>query len=142
IDVWGADDLPLGGRVRRSQIEDALNDAGGAYRRLRRVMDAWNALWFWPLTDRLTTHVVDGEGQQIEPPTLDQWIDALQGLLGRHTGNRRTAGGGNQTLSSGTTWDELGDYEKLDLGFASVSKVDDVLVKHPWLQVCEAVAQE
>src|SRR5699024_9130253 len=95
-----------------------------------------------PLTDRLTTRMIDGEERRIEPPTLDQWIDALQGLLGRHTGNRRTAGGGNQTLSSGTTWDELGDYEKLDLGFASVSKVDDVLAKHPWLQVCEAVAQE
>ncbi|HLS32023.1 MAG TPA: DNA methyltransferase, partial [Brevibacterium sp.] len=72
IDVWGADDLPVGGRVQRHQIEEALNDAGSAYRRLRRVMDAWCALWFWPLTDRLTTVEVDGETKRIEPPTLDQ----------------------------------------------------------------------
>ena len=37
--------------VTREQIEATLNDPNGAYQRLRRVMDAWAALWFWPLTD-------------------------------------------------------------------------------------------
>ncbi|MEK8226479.1 hypothetical protein NKG05_10975 [Oerskovia sp. M15] len=68
VDVWGADDLPTGGAVTREQIEDSLADAKGAYRRLRRVMDAWCALWFWPLTDELTTRTVtadDGAEQQV-----------------------------------------------------------------------------
>ncbi|WP_418606674.1 hypothetical protein [Georgenia sp. SUBG003] len=115
IDVWGADDLPVGGRVQRQQIEDALNDVGSGYRRLRRVMDAWCALWFWPLTESRTTIVVDGERRRVYPPTLDQWIEALQLLLGRHSGNARTARGGDQTLGSVTTWEDLGTYEKLDL---------------------------
>ena len=78
VDVWGADDLPAGGEVTREQIEESLADPSGAYRRLRRVMDAWCALWFWPLTDEIAT--VDGA--QVQPPTLEQWIDALQQLLG------------------------------------------------------------
>ena len=142
IPVWGVDNLPAGGAVQREQIEIALADAKGAYRRLRRVMDAWCALWFWPLTDALTTRTVDGQVERILPPSLAQWIDALQMLLGRHTGKTRTAAGGNQTLGAGTTWDELGDYESLDLGFASALTVDSTLEKHPWLQVCEAVAAQ
>ncbi|WP_366518088.1 DNA methyltransferase, partial [uncultured Georgenia sp.] len=142
IDVWGADDLPVGGRVQRHQIEAALNDAGSAYQRLRRVMDAWCALWFWPLTDRLTTLEIDGETKRIEPPTLDQWIDALQGLLGRHTGSAKATRGHDQTLSAGVSWDELGDYEAFDQLFASVAPVETVLREHPWLCVCEAVAKE
>ena len=39
--------------VTRAEIERKLNDPEGAFQRLRRVMDAWNALWFWPLTDTL-----------------------------------------------------------------------------------------
>ena len=59
--------------VTREQIEATLNDPNGAYQRLRRVMDAWAALWFWPLTDTVG----------VTPPTIDQWIDACQALLGR-----------------------------------------------------------
>ena len=55
IPVWGAGKLPAGGAVQREQIEESLADEAGAYRRLRRVMDAWTALWFWPLTDTMTT---------------------------------------------------------------------------------------
>ena len=53
IPVWGAaSDLPdAAGAVTREEIEASLADPDGAYRRLRRVMDAWCALWFWPLTD-------------------------------------------------------------------------------------------
>ena len=142
IPVWGADGLPSGGAVQREQIEEALADANGAYQRLRRVMDAWCGLWFWPLTDTLTTRTADGQVERILPPSLAHWIDALQMLLGRHTGKPRTSSGGNQTLGAGTTWDELEDYESVDLGFASALPVESVLDKHPWLRVCEAVAAQ
>ena len=49
---------PTGGAVKREQIEAALADADGAYRRLRLIMDAWCALWFWPLTEGSTSVVV------------------------------------------------------------------------------------
>lgn len=140
IPVWGADALPSGGAVRREQIEEALRDASGAHQRLRRVMDAWCALWFWPLTDTLTTREVDGQVERIHPPSLDQWIGALQMLLGRHAGKARTQAGGDQTLSAGTGWDELNHYEDLDRGFASATPVERVLEAHPWLRVCEAIA--
>lgn len=143
IPVWGTDDLKQGGAVQREQIEAALADAKGAYRRLRRVMDAWCALWFWPLTDALTTRSVDDEFQRIDPPTLDQWIDALQGLLGRHDGKKvRGRGQEQERLTAGTSWDELGVAEDNDLGFASARPIASVLHDHPWLTVCETVAGE
>ncbi|WP_210767299.1 class I SAM-dependent DNA methyltransferase [Flavimobilis rhizosphaerae] len=142
IPVWGSEGLSSGGAVQREQIEEALRDASGAYQRLRRVMDAWCALWFWPLTDSLTSREVDGRFERIQPPSLDQWIAALQMLLGRHAGKARTQAGGNQTLGAGTSWEELADYEDVDRGFASAMPVEKVLDAHPWLEVCETIAHQ
>lgn len=144
IPVWGMDDLLSGGAVQREQIEAALADARGAYRRLRRVMDAWCALWFWPLTDTLTTRTAEhGTVERIAPPTLDQWIDALRMLLGtpgKDTAKRRDAG--QLDLVGDASWDELDTHEPLELSFAGAANVDAVTAKHPWLKVCEAVAHE
>jgi hypothetical protein len=141
IPVWEAEGLPVGGAVQREQIEQALSDVSGAFGRLNLVMDAWCALWFWPLTDTLTVRDVDGQQEQIKPPTLGQWIDALQKLLGRHDGKKKVAEG-QERLGGGTTWDELGQYESLDLGFASAMRVDAVRGEHPWLTVCERIAEQ
>lgn len=136
IPVWGADDLPdAGGAVTREAIEASLADPGGAYQRLRRVMDAWCALWFWPLTDELAT--VNGE--LISPPSVDQWIDALQQLLGQELKVSRRD---EQQLSFADIgdWDDLGVAEDNDLTFAQARSVDAVLFAHPWLVVCERLA--
>lgn len=143
VPLWGteAGAIVEGGAVQREQIEAALADASGALGRLRRVMDAWCALWFWPLTDALTTHEIDGKPQCITPPTLNQWIDALQLLLGRHGGKGMGKGRpGQETLVAGSSWTELGDFESLDLSFAGVAAVPRVVENHPWLQVCQEVA--
>ena len=88
--------------MQREQIEAALADADGAYGRLRLVMDAWCALWFWPLTDTLTTIDVDGAPQRIQPPSLEQWLDALRETPRR---SRRAAQGRAPGRSaSATTW--------------------------------------
>lgn len=137
IPVWGAEDLPVGGAVQREQIEAALADADGAYQRLRRVMDAWTALWFWPLTDEPTT--VDGV--RVKPPTLDQWISGLQALLGRSPELRKKTPV-YATLSTGTGWDELNKIETIELGFADAQPVQDACREHPWLVVCEQVAAQ
>ncbi|MFB8229909.1 class I SAM-dependent DNA methyltransferase [Cellulosimicrobium sp. NPDC055967] len=148
IDVWGADDLPVGGAVTRKQIEEALADAKGAYQRLRLVMDAWSALWFWPLTDGLTrVKSDDGSEESVEPPTLDEWIAGLRAVLGVHaetgaSGRGRKWTGGDQTLASTADWDELNEAEELELSFAGVASPERVLREHPWLVVCQRVAAQ
>lgn len=137
IPVWGSNDLPSGGYVQREQIEAALADPNGAYQRLRRVMDAWAALWFWPLTAETST--VDGVS--VEPPNLAQWITALQTLIGRSPEVRKKSLP-RETLASSADWDQLNEAEELELSFANALPVTDVLRAHPWLVVCERVARQ
>ncbi|MDJ0457722.1 class I SAM-dependent DNA methyltransferase [Arthrobacter sp. NQ7] len=118
--------------VTREQIEQTLNDPNGAYQRLRRVMDAWNALWFWPLTERATCGAT--------PPTLDEWLAALEGILGLQGKESKMAG--QQTFGAASTWAELNDAERADLEFALVADIDIAKKQHAWLQVCENIAAD
>lgn len=124
--------------VTREQIEASLNDPDGSYQRLRRVMDAWNALWFWPLTDAATSGA--------QPPTLEQWISALEGILGHTVGEAtsRKYGRvvGQTSVLSMASWGELEGIESFDHSTAQVQKIDAVLEHNPWLRVCENVAKE
>ena len=117
--------------VTREQIEESLADVDGAYRRLRRMMDAWAALWFWPLT-----------GDEVAPPTLDQWIDAAQGILGTQKLSSRGAKQGMGTLSPADQWEAMADQENFELAGAGARRVKDVVGEHPWLRVCDDVAIE
>lgn len=143
IPVWGADALPVGGTVQRVEIERVLADPNSAYQRLRRVMDAWCALWFWPLTSAATTVTgSDGSSVPAQPPSLDQWIAGLRALLGRsveHSGGRSRPTG--PTLASSIGWDALNYAELVDLQFAGALPTERVLAEHAWLQVCETVAK-
>ncbi len=50
IAVWGADHLPAAAHAaHRDQIKADLEAEGGPYWRLTLLMNAWCALWFWPL---------------------------------------------------------------------------------------------
>lgn len=129
VHVWGADApaSAAGRAVPREEIEASLADPGGAYRRLRRVMDAWCALWFWPLTET-----------EARPPALEEWIDAIGKLLG-HT-DVKAAARGQESFGAETDWDELEQAERRDLEFAAARPVDEALREHPWLAVCERIA--
>lgn len=118
--------------VTREQIEETLNDPNGAYQRLRRVMDAWNALWFWPLTERATGGA--------KPPTLDEWLAALEAILGLQGKESKMAG--QQAFGTASTWEELNDAERADLEFALVSDIEIATKQHAWLQVCENIAAD
>lgn len=118
--------------VTREQIEQSLNDENGAYQRLRRVMDAWNALWFWPLTERATGGAI--------PPTLDGWLAALEMIIGLQGKESKMAG--QQTFGAASNWEELNDAERADLEFALVSDIEVAKKQHPWLQVCENIAAD
>src|SRR5699024_5700571 len=67
IDVYGTEVITPANPVSRAVIEESFADSGSAFQRLRRAMDAWCALWFWPLTEERT--LVDGE--VVSPPDLE-----------------------------------------------------------------------
>ncbi|WP_068402896.1 DNA methyltransferase, partial [Kribbia dieselivorans] len=129
VDVWGVEVAP-GGAVTREQIEASLNDPNSAYRRLRRVMDAWCALWFWPLTEEQA------------PPSVDEWIATLEQLLGHAGRIPRKAGAGQLAFGSAASWDELGEAEEQDLEFAFAADVDRILEDHPWLAAAGRIADQ
>ncbi|MFH8788887.1 hypothetical protein [Streptomyces roseoverticillatus] len=65
IDVWGADWLtPSEEAADKQKILDDLTTAGTPYWRLKTVMDAWCALWFWPLDQ---VGLLDGSAPEYEP---------------------------------------------------------------------------
>ena len=130
IDYWPREREPEHNVVTREQIETSLANENSAYRRLKRVMDAWTALWYWPLTER-----------EVNPPTIDQWIDTLEKILGKP--GKISKFEGQETLLSSADWDELNKFEELDLDFAGAAQIDEkFLGKHPWLRVLEDVSQE
>ncbi|MCL1897832.1 MAG: class I SAM-dependent DNA methyltransferase, partial [Micrococcales bacterium] len=139
IEVWGHLDPTTGGTIQREEIEQTLAQANGAFERLRRVMDAWCALWFWPLTDQLTSVASESGQRPIYPPTLDEWIAGLRAVLGS-AGNK--AAWGMATLAPTATWDELGQTEAADLDWATAQSIDQAKRLHPWLEVCERIAAQ
>ncbi|MDR0783071.1 MAG: class I SAM-dependent DNA methyltransferase, partial [Propionibacteriaceae bacterium] len=154
IAVWGADDLPGGGTVQREEIERALADANGAFSRLRRVMDAWCAMWFWPLTKELRRvearrldpvlfpggQKTDDLGRGLtEPPTLDQWIAGLRAILGSAGGK---SAWNTTTLVPKLDWAQLEEAEVSDLAWATAQDIERAKHSHPWLEVCERVAEQ
>ena len=132
IRLWGAG--PAEARepvVTREQIEASLADPGGAYRRLRRVMDAWCALWFVPLT-----------GEQVALPDWQEWIDAVEQLIGvpvRIRTDRRHQPA-DQQLTASDEWAALAEQESWALSGSTATSVERALADHPWLRVCEQVA--
>ena len=128
IDIWGRETEHTAKNVRREQIErELLHDAEGAYLRLRLVMDAWNALTFWPLT------ATD------ELPDLDEWLAALTDILGTEV----TARDANQTqLARATVWDELVEHERFDISLSGAYVIESVLTNHPWLKTVQQVAAD
>ena len=127
IDLWGREAQDnAGSTVSREEIEAYLAAPGSAYRRLRLVMDAWCALWFWPLTTDVT------------PPSLDEWLGALEGLLGKQV---KDAKGTDGTLVDASSWAELEAMEEVELGLAGARRVESVATEHEWLTVVQEVAE-
>ncbi|WP_010533113.1 restriction enzyme [Brachybacterium squillarum] len=136
IPVWGAK-TPGGGEVTREQIEQSLADANSAYRRLRLVMDAWCALWFWPVLPE------DG----VAPPTPAEWLDTLEKILGSslevakdRTGYARHRAG-QRIMGSAADWDELDAIETFFVLGGAVD-IAALLGDTPWLRRTTEIAAE
>ena len=83
-------------------------------------------MWFWPLTTDVT------------PPNLDEWLGALEGLLGKQI---KDAKGTDGTLVDASSWAELETMEEVEVGLAGARKVQSVIDEHEWLTVVQEVAK-
>ncbi|MGP6175208.1 Eco57I restriction-modification methylase domain-containing protein, partial [Corynebacterium sp. A21] len=137
INLWGRESTHSAKNVSREQIEAELFDnLGGAYQRLRLVMDIWNALWFWPLTE-----VQVDNGVAVNLPDLDEWISTLRDIVGVPAiGKVKTAG--QYALGFGLSWDELDATEQSDIEFSQAKPSEQLDELHPWLRVARKVAEE
>lgn len=137
IDYWGKTASETAGTITRAQIEQMLADPNGAYQRLTRVMNAWNALWFWPLTET-----------EVSPPSVDEWIAGLEGILGIPIpeSKRSKAKFGNvqgqTTVLSSASWNDLSMVEAFDFPLAHMEDAQVLGERYPWLIVCDRVAEE
>lgn len=136
IGVWGLEEPAPGTTVTRSEIETKLADPNGAYQRLRRVMDAWCALWFWPLTEA-----------EIAPPSIEEWIDACEQLLGRSKeeskSQKAAREAGQASMFDVDNWAELNEFEANQRALSgAAARVETVLEAHPWLSVTESIAEQ
>ncbi|UGU30618.1 class I SAM-dependent DNA methyltransferase [Mycolicibacterium smegmatis] len=130
IDVWGLDSRDRSGAaVTREQIETILHVENGAYRRLRRVMDAWCALWLWPLTT------------DIEPPDWDQWVGGLEAILGVPPKAGKFEKHGQISLAGDLSWQDLDIAEDNDRTFAQAHPIDKALDGFPWLTIAAEIAE-
>ena len=130
IDLWGMPrDERLQGAVTREQIEAVLHDENGAYRRLRRVMDAWCALWSWPLTT------------DIEPPDWDQWLAGIEAILGVPPKAGKFEKYGQTSLAGDLSWHELDVAEDTDRAFSQALPMSKALGGFPWLTVAQSIAE-
>lgn len=130
IRLWGQPSIDQPQHVvTREQIEAVLHDDNGAYRRLRRVMDAWCALWSWPLTT------------DTEPPDWEQWVGALEALLGVLPKAGKFEKYGQISLADDLSWAELDVAEDTDRVLSQALPIDKALDGFPWLRVCDSTAE-
>lgn len=139
IDYWGKQTEALGhAAVTREEIERKLDDEDGVYQRLKRVMDAWNTLWFWPV-------VPDGQKQPL-PPGLDEWVTALEGLLGTSVAEGKLApkyrSEGQGSFLSVADWSDLNGVEELQRSLSGMKSIAALKESHPWLHTSEQIARE
>ena len=137
IDVWGADSswLPTSrGAVPREQIESELNDPDSMYQRLQLAMDAWCALWFWP--------VQPGSGL---PPNLDEWSATLEDILGVEptaVRGRKAAGEDRLGLFADIrSWDELAEADHNERALHNMKALLSLQIDHPWLGTVREIAE-
>ena len=139
IDVWGKETEHKEKSVQREEIEAALHDPDGAYQRLRTVMNAWAALWFWPVTENMLRVQTDDGELIAQPPSLDRWIQTLSQLLGTPEKKIDYEGA---TLFTTTDWHELDELEEVELKLSGAQPAEQVRKNFPWLQVTDRVSHD
>ncbi|WP_194890885.1 DNA methyltransferase [Catenulispora pinisilvae] len=146
IDVWGLDtdaaSLPTSsGAVTREQVEKALNDPESPLQRLELVMNAWCALWFWPV----------GQPNTPTPPTIEEWLAFLEAVLGLPAPKEKARGGkyGNALAAAGDTlglfapgdsFEALAEEDANDRIMSRSVDMLDVAFQFPWLGIAGEIS--
>ncbi|MEU8593773.1 Eco57I restriction-modification methylase domain-containing protein [Streptomyces anulatus] len=172
IDVWGVVPDPdaeqperVGRPMDRDAVLEALQEEGTPYWRLKQLMDAWCALWFWPLeeiglldgTDREAyfdgdvdlTAIRRGQmgGRKVALTSLDDWIEFAEALVGRADAESEVGKTGLLIEFTGVKHlGELDDKER-DLDAKMVeqsawSEATDLGNEFPWYETVRQIAQE
>ncbi|MDQ0994000.1 type II restriction endonuclease subunit M [Streptomyces sp. V3I7] len=147
IDVWEVDpDQPLekaSGDVTREQIESALNEPGSPRGRLKLVMDAWCALWFWPV----------GQPDTPTPPSMEEWLAFCEAVLGVPAAKakaRQSSRVGGQAAGLDDEFGlfaDTGEFDKLamdddfDRVLSQCVDLPSVMVRFPWLSEVDAISR-
>ncbi|MFE1509261.1 Eco57I restriction-modification methylase domain-containing protein [Streptomyces sp. NPDC058726] len=147
IDVWEvAPDKPLpkaSGDVTREQIESALNEPGSPRGRLKLVMDAWCALWFWPV----------GQPDTPAPPTMEEWLSFCEAVLGVPAAKAKARSSGRIGGRAAGLEDEFGlfadtgEFEKLaiddefDRVMSQCQDLPLVTAQFLWLSEVDAISR-
>ncbi|MFF4230374.1 Eco57I restriction-modification methylase domain-containing protein [Streptomyces sp. NPDC001820] len=173
IDVWGLEREGSGvgpgstGRghvMDRDAVREALTAEGTPYWRLKQVMDAWCALWFWPLEQvglldgsapdyvedgRDLTRLPLGSGDRRVPlRNLEDWIEFAEAVVGRI--DVEQGGNGGQVALV-----EFGGVESLEELDAKEGELDAFMTEQsawtdasnlgdyfPWFQGVQRIARE
>ncbi len=176
VDVWGAV-IPRDGQAAgagsgsggrapmdRDAVLEALHRKGTPYWRLKQLMDAWCALWFWPLEE---IGLLDGSDdfeyrpggedrtllkkgdprRRVALKSLDDWIEFAEAVVGRVDVD---TGEGRQTsllsFDGVRSLDELDDKEReLDQKMTEATawaKPADLGYTFPWYEAVERIARE
>lgn len=139
IRVWGTE-TPEGGNVTREDIEASLRDPNSAYRRLRLIMDAWCALWFWPVLPR-DARDEESTPPWPEPPEFDEWLTTIRRIVGRQEGGSKK---GRQAEYFDRLNDEWAALEHIETMFPAygAESIEKVIAETPWLAEAQRLAKE
>ncbi|MEV6219603.1 DNA methyltransferase [Nocardia sp. NPDC051833] len=129
LHLWGSDPADYVPAVSREQIEAVLHDENGPYQRLRRVMDAWCALWSWQVTG------------DIPAPDWDQWVGGLEALLGTPVKSTLQERRGQTSITGDMSWTELDAAEDNDRIFTGARPYSAAAADFPWLTVASEIAR-
>ncbi|KFF95742.1 type II restriction enzyme, methylase subunit [Streptomyces scabiei] len=147
IDVWKVDpEQPLeeaSGDVTREQIESALNEPGSPRGRLKLVMDAWCALWFWPV----------GQPDTPTPPSMEEWLAFCEAVLGVPAAKAKARssnriGGGAAGLDDELglfadtgVFEQLATDDEFDRVMSQCVDLPSVMVRFAWLGEVDAISR-
>ncbi|MFI7136819.1 DNA methyltransferase [Streptomyces massasporeus] len=156
VDVWGADWLEQSSEAEDKQkVLDDLTRYGTPYWRLKTVMDAWCALWFWPLdkvgeldgTDpEYAAQEAAASARATERPgpvplrDVADWLDFLESVLGKVDMPESSLLSGIENLTPDEALNRLSDVEDSLPGFLGMRPAVLLPFRYPWLNTVEDIA--
>ena len=130
IDIWGHDADLIEPTVTREKVESALLNPEGPYQRLRLVMDLWCSLFFW-----------SASGEQVAPPTWEEWLDTLEDLIGLQGRAPRARTTVDDLSVAVNEFEALGDLDDNERVLFGMKRIAEVIVTRPWVGAARQVSE-